>query len=401
MTFSGDDSTEMPRNQPFDDDAIDAILSGSGREGSADLAAFVNDVRMSASAVPVPSPTLAAALATGFSTDKGASAITPASNVPGPARQVSELPKWRTLRMKIKGLVAGLGIAGKLALGASLAAAATTGAGAAGILPGPVQHVVASTVGAVTPFHFDDGQGGPSANDAAAPEPSSTTQPAPSTTQKHETTTTLHTTTTVHTPESHGDNGAGDTPPPPGTGDGGNGDKSGDSVNGDKSGDNGGVVTPTTEHHTDSTEPTTTTTEHHGDGDNNNPESLSIACERATNPNRIICHWTASSSSAHTKYVLLRITSLNDPGRVLQSEDALAFTDTTVTAGVGYGYRVISLRGDGSVESHSNIATIMCCGDAGSGGGGGGDSTTTTTQHHENTTTTTEHHDGTTTTTHI
>ena len=85
---------------------------------------------------------------------------------------------------------------------------------------------------------------------------------------------------------------------------------------------------------------------------------------------------------------------------MLQSPDALDFTDTMVTAGVGYGYRVISLRGDGSVESHSNVATIMCCGDAGSGGGDG--TTTTTTQPHDNTTTsTTEHHDATTTTTHI
>ena len=159
MTFSGDDASEMSGNQPFDDDAIEAILSGTSPQGHhADLSAFVNDVRMSGEAVPTPSPALAAALAMGFSTDKGASAITPARNVHGPARQVSGLPKWRTLRMRIKGLVAGLGIAGKVALGATFAAAATTGAGAAGVLPGPVQHVVANTVGAVTPFHFDDGQ---------------------------------------------------------------------------------------------------------------------------------------------------------------------------------------------------------------------------------------------------
>ena len=90
--------------------------------------------------------------------------------------------------------------------------------------------------------------------------------------------------------------------------------------------------------------------------------------------------------------MLLRITSLTDKGVVvMQSADALSSADTSVTPGVGYGYRVISLRGDGSVESHSNIATIMCCGDAGT--------TTTTTPHQESTTTTTEHHDGTTTTT--
>ena len=54
--------------------------------------------------------------------------------------------------MKIKGFVAGLGVAGKLALGVGVAAAATTGAGAAGVLPGPVQHAVSEAVGTVTPF---------------------------------------------------------------------------------------------------------------------------------------------------------------------------------------------------------------------------------------------------------
>ena len=83
----------------------------------------------------------------------------------------------------------------------------------------------------------------------------------------------------------------------------------------------------------------TTTTEHH-DGDSNNPQSLSIECERAQNPDAITCHWTGSTSPDHDKYVLLRITTLNDPGRVmLQSPDALDFTDTMVTAGVGYGYQ--------------------------------------------------------------
>ena len=87
-----------------------------------------------------------------------------------------------------------------------------------------------------------------------------------------------------------------------------------------------------------------------------------------------------------------RITSQNEPGRVLlESPDALAYGDTTVTGGVGYGYRVISLRSDGSVESHSNIWTIMCCGDAGSGDSGT-TTTTSTTQPHDGTTTTSTPH---------
>src|SRR5262252_5166595 len=64
--------------------------------------------------------------------------------------------KWRKLEMKIKGLLAGLGVAGKVALGVGVAAAATTGAGVAGVLPGPVQHAVSEAVHAVTPFSVPD-----------------------------------------------------------------------------------------------------------------------------------------------------------------------------------------------------------------------------------------------------
>jgi len=399
MTRYDDDTPEMPRNQPFDDDAIEAIFAGNTHEAHlGDLAAFVSDVRVSAGAVPIPSPALAAALVAGFSTDKGALPTTAASNVHGPVRQVSGLPKWRVLRMKIQGVLAGLGVFGKVALGASLAAAATTGAGAAGILPGPVQHVVATTVDAVTPFHLPGGGQSHVAFGRAVelPEPTSTTKPEVTTTTIHETSTTTHATTTVpgahEGPGSGGDSGGGAVMPPTGGSDDGNGP----------------AVTTTTEHHGDgethsgggSDEPsttvpsTTTTTDHHGDGaggDSNNPQSLSITCERAQNPNRIYCQWSASTSAEHDKYVLLRITSLNDPGRVLlQSADALAFADTTVAGGVGYGYRVISLRSDGTVESHSNIYTIMCCGDA--GGTTSTTSTTSTTQPHESTTTTTTVH---------
>ena len=206
MSHLNDDAPEMPRNQPFDDEAIEAIFAGTTRENHlADLAAFVSDVRVSAETAHTPSPALAAALAAGFSTDKGALPTTTASNVHGPARQVSGLPKWRKLRMKIQGLLAGLGVAGKVALGASLAAAATTGAGAAGILPGPVQHIVATTVGAVTPFHMPGGgatSAGPSLEDALS-EPTSTTQLQGTTTTEHATSTTTHApTTTVPAPSA-------------------------------------------------------------------------------------------------------------------------------------------------------------------------------------------------------
>jgi len=399
MSRFDDDAPEMPRNQPFDDDAIEALFAGTTREAHlGDLAAFVSDVRVSAEAVPTPSPALAAALAVGFSTDKGARPATAASNVHGPARQVSGLPKWRALRMKIQGVLAGLGVFGKIALGASLAAAATTGAGAAGILPGPVQHVVATTVDAVTPFHLPgDGQaqsGSGSEDAVGVPETTTTTQPEVTSTTTDETSTTAHPTTTVPGPHEGDGSGAGGAIPP--GGDGGHGNDGSGSGN---DGNGGAAVTTTTEHHGDGgtdggggTEPgTTTTTEHPSGGDSNNPQSLSIECERAQNPDRISCHWTASTSADHDKYVLLRITSLNDPGRVLlQSATALEFVDTSVGVGIGYGYRVISLRSDGSVESHSNIATILCCGDAGDGGSA--TTTTSTTQPHDSTTTATAAH---------
>ena len=52
--------------------------------------------------------------------------------------------------------LAGLGMAAKAATGLAVAAAAVTSAGAAGVLPAPVQHAVSTTVGAATPFTFPD-----------------------------------------------------------------------------------------------------------------------------------------------------------------------------------------------------------------------------------------------------
>lgn len=59
--------------------------------------------------------------------------------------------------MIITELLAGLSVATKAAFGISMAtAAAVTGGGAAGVLPGPAQGAVATTVEAVTPFSFPD-----------------------------------------------------------------------------------------------------------------------------------------------------------------------------------------------------------------------------------------------------
>ena len=52
--------------------------------------------------------------------------------------------------------LAGLGLAAKAALGLGIATTAVTGAGAAGVLPDPAQHAVASVVNAVSPLQLPD-----------------------------------------------------------------------------------------------------------------------------------------------------------------------------------------------------------------------------------------------------
>jgi hypothetical protein len=318
MSSFGDDGNEMPAPGSFDDDAIDALLAGSARDGNP-MTAFVEDLRAAAVAVPSPSPALAAAIAAG-----GISTHQPRD------------AKWRKLEMKIKGLLAGLGVAGKVALGVGVAAAATTGAGAAGVLPDPVQHAMSKAVDAVTPFSMPD-------PDHHTDEHLAGGVPT--------TTTTVEVTTTTAAKKPHD----GDRHEKP-------------------------VVTPTTvaEHHDIFVVPPTTvaegnpdggtqvheptpTTAPHSDGDSNNPESLSIHCERATEPKRIVCSWSASTLADHARYVLLR--TGDGSGRVVFSTEAqLHFTDTEVTAGVTYTYRVDSLRADNSVSSHSPAFTVECCG---------------------------------------
>lgn len=58
--------------------------------------------------------------------------------------------------MVIAGFISGLSVATKAAFGISMAAASVTAAGAAGALPDPVQHVVATAAETVTPFSFPD-----------------------------------------------------------------------------------------------------------------------------------------------------------------------------------------------------------------------------------------------------
>ncbi len=73
-----------------------------------------------------------------------------------PAAPVHPVPQpIRRKRMLVTKL-AGLGLAAKVALGAGVAAAAVTTAGAGGVLPGPAQHGVAVAIIAVSPLDIPD-----------------------------------------------------------------------------------------------------------------------------------------------------------------------------------------------------------------------------------------------------
>jgi hypothetical protein len=134
---------------------------------------FAEEVRFAVSGPPpVPSMALAAVLTVGFSgisptdlasTDKGDLLVTAASNVHGPAPQAAGLPNWKEeTDMPVTGIFAGLlaklAGAGTAAKGALAGVTAVTtmamAGGAAGILPGPAQTLVASVVNAATPFEF-------------------------------------------------------------------------------------------------------------------------------------------------------------------------------------------------------------------------------------------------------
>jgi hypothetical protein len=277
------------------------------------------------------------------------------------------MPKWRKVSMKIKGFIAGLGVAGKIALGAGVACAATTGAGAAGVLPGPVQHAFSEAVSSVTPFEA------PGGDNASEPAHDGTT------------TTTIHdneTPTTAHNGDGDHHDGDGSNKSDDGDGNGvivtpmtrdENHDGDGEHEptpttvhNGDGDGEH--ETTPTTapngdgEHHDgggDGEHSTTTTTVHH---ENENPQSITLTCERSKVPEpHISCSWTADSNPAHVKYYLLR----GDGHTVWGGNDLMA-TDNDVDLATQYNYVVISVDSTGdhpTVLAHSNRVYLYCCGD--------------------------------------
>jgi hypothetical protein len=282
MNRRGDDGSEMPRQDPFDDAAFDRLLSGQSGTEMSDLASFVEDARTAAEAVPTISPALAAALATG---------ILP---VPAPVPQ----SLWRKSKMKIQGFLAGMSVAGKIALGVGVAAAATTGAGAAGVLPGPVQHAVASAVGTVTPFELPDGSNHDGGNVSEPPVDVTTTtsdhHEVTPTTEHHESPTTEKSDTTTTEPhdstpttERHETPTTESHDAPPTTTESHDGDHH-ETPTTEKQGDGDNHETPTTEHHDGDT---TTTLPPHGDV---NFTSFSCVYNGPSEPT-ITCTWTVDN----------------------------------------------------------------------------------------------------------
>ena len=338
---------------PFDDDAIDALLAGTARGGTSEgLASFIEELRSAVGPIPAPSHALAAAIAAG-----GIAVFQP------------RFARLRMLRARLQGFVNGLGAAGKAALGIGVATAAIAGAAELGILPGPVQHAVSNAIGAVTPFSPPDPGGHAAGPGNLAGGGTSTTT----------TTFGAVTTTTVPVERSHDGNGAVVTPTTGGAqiGDGGGtttttlpgGEGSGGTPTTVPGGGAGSGNTTTTVPGGDGSGNTTTTVPG-GDGSGNTtttvPSSgtvkfLSIHCALSSAPVGITCTWSASTSPDHAHYVLWRTGDGN--GRVvLETENALTFTDTAVVPGTAYGYRVSSLRADGSVDAHSALFRVECCG---------------------------------------
>jgi hypothetical protein len=156
----------MTGKHPLDDEFFDALLAGRATPpDAAPLAAFAQAVRATAARPGRPSAALAAMMPTGVFTEKGDPSARAASNATGPAPQASGLPKWRSkmavpqiLAMAL-GKIAGASGVAQAATGVTIAMVSVTGAGAAGVLPPPVQDRVAAVAESLSPFDLPDSTG--------------------------------------------------------------------------------------------------------------------------------------------------------------------------------------------------------------------------------------------------
>jgi hypothetical protein len=234
-----DDDDEMARRE-LDDDAVETLLAGrTVSPGWDTVSAFVVEARSAGRGEPpAPSPELQAILSEGLSFAPETDAA-PRRSLRGD-RAATGGPARRSRRMAVAELVAGLGLGAKVLLGAGMASASLTAAGAAGVLPGPVDHAVEGVVRTATPFDISDDDGpatdddgnfgsivSEDATDPSSPgvdghtiasmahdrhDDGSTTTTAPSTTTTTtEGSTTTTTTDTTGSTTADGNQGLGDT----------------------------------------------------------------------------------------------------------------------------------------------------------------------------------------------
>jgi hypothetical protein len=148
------------RNRKISNRVAEAILAGRAPESRPDLAPLSNSiVEFRAAAYETtarPSEELMVRL--GLTEAPAASSHSDSLPAIGARKRGSTMFSW----------IAGLGLAGKIALGASVAAAATTGAGAGGLLPLGTQDAFDAVVSTVISETDDGGN---------VPEDTSTTEP--------------------------------------------------------------------------------------------------------------------------------------------------------------------------------------------------------------------------------
>ena len=142
MTTAADDSAV--------EDAFEALLAGRpAPRGAAGLAAFTEAVRDSATSPGRPNAALAELLATGLLVDQSSPSARTARSAGAPPSRASRNRIRRRFAVFFPALLAKLlsaGAVAQAATGATVVVVAFAGAGAVGVLPGPVQDTFTSIV---------------------------------------------------------------------------------------------------------------------------------------------------------------------------------------------------------------------------------------------------------------
>jgi hypothetical protein len=333
MSGFGDDEgdmTDSPISRPLDDDAIEALLAGAVDPDPV-LASLIADARLAGRGPePVPSPALARLFEAGAALEAD-----PMSDKMHDRRGTKwsdhehRGSEWRSPMRKVTQLVGGLSFAGKLLLGVGVCAAATGGAGAAGVLPAPVQHAIHDVVPFVPSPHDEPGASGTGAGTGNEPtttiapgagdEQTPTTVVTPTTKPEHEAPTTEAPTTVAPTPTTQPARSGGD----------GSGSDSGSG--------NGGA--------TDGTTPPPAsgggTSDGNGDGDNTPPAGPPITLSCAVSGGAVVCDWSAVSLPAGDFYALLRTGDGQGRAFFPSQSGGTQATDTLAQPGITYTYMVV------------------------------------------------------------